>query len=65
MFSNIAILYALLFFMQNKVTMSTFTQNTVKLFTKLDDYDIISALKEWENNDDFIPNSSMHRLDEL
>lgn len=47
----------LLFFMQNKVTLETFDQNTVKLFSKLDDFDIISALKAWENNDDFILSS--------
>ena len=47
----------LLFFMQNKVTLDTFDQKTVKLFTKLDDFDIISALKAWENQDDFILSS--------
>lgn len=47
----------LLFFMQNKVTLDTFDQKTVKLFTKLDDFDIISALKAWESNDDFILSS--------
>src|SRR6478609_521356 len=47
----------LLFFMQNKVTLETFDQKTVKLFTKLDDFDIISALKAWESNDDFILSS--------
>ena len=47
----------LLFFMQNKVTMKNFDQNTVKLFTKLDNFDIISALKAWESHDDFILSS--------
>ena len=47
----------LLFFMQNKITLETFDQETVKLFTKLDDFDIISALKAWESNDDFILSS--------
>lgn len=45
------------FFMQNKVTLETFDTNTLKLFTKLDDFDIISALKAWENQDDFILSS--------
>jgi HD superfamily phosphohydrolase len=45
------------FFMQNKVTMETFDTETLKLFTKLDDFDIISALKAWESNDDFILSS--------
>ncbi|WP_281638431.1 HD domain-containing protein [Flavobacterium marginilacus] len=52
---------SLLFFMQNKVTLETFDQKTVKLFTKLDDFDIISALKEWESHDDFIL-SSLSRM---
>lgn len=47
----------LLFFMQNKVTLETFEQKTVKLFTKLDDFDIISALKAWESHEDFILSS--------
>ena len=47
----------LLFFMQKKVTIDTFDQKTLKLFTKLDDFDIISALKAWESQDDFILSS--------
>ncbi|WP_348824831.1 HD domain-containing protein [Flavobacterium aestuarii] len=47
----------LLFFMQNKITLETFDEKTVKLFSKLDDFDIISALKAWERNDDFILSS--------
>jgi HD superfamily phosphohydrolase len=47
----------LLFFMQNKVTLETFDQKTLKLFSKLDDFDIISALKAWESHDDFILSS--------
>jgi len=45
------------FFMQNKVTLHTFDSKTLKLFTKLDDFDIISALKAWESQDDFILSS--------
>ncbi|CAN1541228.1 COG1078 HD superfamily phosphohydrolases [Flavobacteriaceae bacterium] len=47
----------LLFFMQNKVTIETFDQKTLNLFAKLDDFDIISALKAWESQDDFILSS--------
>ncbi len=43
--------------MQNKVTLETFDQNTLTLFTKLDDFDIISSLKAWESHDDFILSS--------
>ena len=32
----------------------TFDNNTLDKFAKLDDFDIVSALKSWLNNDDFI-----------
>jgi HD superfamily phosphohydrolase len=47
----------LLFFMQNKVELSTFDNDTLDKFAQLDDFDIISALKSWLNNDDFILSS--------
>jgi HD superfamily phosphohydrolase len=47
----------LLFFMQNKITMETFDNETLDLFAQLDDFDIISALKSWQKHDDFILSS--------
>ena len=47
----------LLFFMQNKVELATFNNETLDKFAQLDDFDIISALKSWLNNDDFILSS--------
>ena len=47
----------LLFFMQNKITMETFDSETLDLFSQLDDFDIISALKTWQKQDDFILSS--------
>jgi HD superfamily phosphohydrolase len=47
----------LLFFMENKVTHETFDTKTLALFAQLDDFDIISALKSWQNQDDFILSS--------
>ena len=44
----------LLFFMQNKITFETFNNENLELFSQLDDFDIISALKSWRNHDDFI-----------
>jgi HD superfamily phosphohydrolase len=44
----------LLFFMQNKVNLETFDTQTLALFAQLDDFDIISALKSWQNQEDFI-----------
>jgi HD superfamily phosphohydrolase len=47
----------LLFFMQHKITMETFDTETLDLFSQLDDFDIISALKAWQKQDDFILSS--------
>jgi HD superfamily phosphohydrolase len=47
----------LLFFMQNKVNLDTFDTKTLTLFAQLDDFDIISALKSWQNQEDFILSS--------
>lgn len=44
----------LLFFIQNKVTQASFTVKNLDLFSQLDDFDIISALKSWQNHQDFI-----------
>ncbi len=44
----------LLFFMQNKITLENFTPETLDLFSQLDDFDIIGALKSWQKHDDFI-----------
>jgi HD superfamily phosphohydrolase len=44
----------LMFFMQNKVTLDIFDTDTLDLFSQLDDFDIISALKSWQKQDDFI-----------
>jgi len=47
----------LLYFMQNKVELSAFDNETLDKFAQLDDFDIISALKSWLKNDDFILSS--------
>ena len=47
----------LLFFMQHKITIETFDSQTLDLFAQLDDSDIISALKAWQKQEDFILSS--------
>ena len=47
----------LLYFMQNKVTLETFNKEALATFAQLDDFDIISALKDWQHHDDFILSS--------
>ena len=44
----------LLYFMNNKIELASFDNNTLEKFANLDDFDIIIALKSWINNDDFI-----------
>ena len=48
---------SLLFFMQNKITIETFDSENLGFFSQLDDFDIISALKSWQKQDDFILSS--------
>ncbi len=45
------------YFMQNKVNLPDFNDSILDKFSQLDDYDIISALKSWQENDDFILSS--------
>ena len=47
----------LLFFIENKVTLDHFSNIELDIFAQLDDYDIISALKEWQHHEDFILSS--------
>ncbi|WP_299252332.1 HD domain-containing protein [uncultured Aquimarina sp.] len=44
----------LLFFLENKITADNFTDDVLETFSKLDDYDIVSAMKEWTTSDDFV-----------
>lgn len=48
---------ALSYFLNNKITLDRFDTATLELFAKLDDYDIISAMKEWMDYDDFVLSS--------
>lgn len=42
------------FFMQNKISLADFDKRTVDKFSYLDDFDILSAIKSWQFNDDFV-----------
>ncbi|MBZ4035186.1 HD domain-containing protein [Flavobacterium sp. 17A] len=42
------------YFMHNKITLEDFDAEKLDLFSQLDDFDIISALKAWQRNDDFV-----------
>lgn len=43
---------ALQFFIENEVSLKDFNQETLQHFANLDDYDIISAVKQWQHHDD-------------
>ncbi|WP_298420847.1 HD domain-containing protein [uncultured Kordia sp.] len=45
---------ALSFFIRNEISIEDFNYEVLDTFAKLDDYDIVSAMKEWMNEDDFV-----------
>ncbi|MCL4136238.1 UNVERIFIED_CONTAM: hypothetical protein GTU68_036330, partial [Idotea baltica] len=45
---------ALQYFLDNEITIEDFNDDTLNLFSALDDFDVISAMKEWMNHDDFV-----------
>jgi uncharacterized protein len=45
---------ALAFFLKNDITKNKFDDKALKTFAQLDDYDIISALKDWQYHTDFV-----------
>ena len=45
------------YFMKHKITLENISTTDLNTFSQLDDYDIISALKEWKYHDDFILSS--------
>ena len=48
---------SLQFFLQNKVELTHFTKEILDKFSYLDDYDVLSAIKTWQFNDDFVLSS--------
>ena len=45
---------ALNYFLNSTVSKENINNETLALFAKLDDYDIISAMKQWQHHDDFV-----------
>jgi HD superfamily phosphohydrolase len=45
---------ALSYFLYNKIGPENFSSETLSVFARLDDYDIISAMKEWQYHHDFV-----------
>ncbi|MDO7171397.1 HD domain-containing protein [Mariniflexile sp. AS56] len=44
----------LLYFLENKIAIDDFNENTLDVFSRLDDFDIISAMKHWQYDSDFV-----------
>jgi HD superfamily phosphohydrolase len=42
------------FFLENKIDQTNFDDSVLEKFSKLDDNDLVSALKEWQNTDDYV-----------
>ncbi|MCF6350921.1 MAG: HD domain-containing protein [Flavobacteriaceae bacterium] len=45
---------ALQFFLEKKINNSNFDSTVLENFSELDDYDIITAIKSWQNHKDFV-----------
>lgn len=53
---------ALLYFLKYQVKSSDFNEKILKLFSELDDYDIIASLKQWKSSNDFVLSNLSTRL---
>ena len=42
------------YFLYNEITDEEFSDETLEMFSKLDDYDVLSAIKEWVNHSDTV-----------
>lgn len=51
---NIQASESLLFFMKNSIDETNFSSSILEKFAQLDDYDVISAIKIWSTNEDFV-----------
>jgi len=45
---------SLMYFLKNKVTREDFDNQTLEMFSRLDDNDVVSAMKDWMYSDDFV-----------
>ena len=44
----------LIYFLENKISLEDFNDTILSVFAELDDYDIISAMKHWQHETDFV-----------
>ncbi len=48
---------SLKYFLYNQISEINFNNETLEMFSKLDDYDVLSAIKEWTNHEDKVLSS--------
>jgi HD superfamily phosphohydrolase len=53
---------SLRYFLYNQINQDNFTDETLEMFSKLDDYDILSAIKEWTNHEDKVLSLLSHMI---
>lgn len=44
----------LLYFLNNEISIDNFNEEALDVFSELDDYDVISAMKSWQHHKDFV-----------
>ena len=44
----------LFYFLSSEINAENFNSETLAVFSKLDDYDIVAAMKDWQNHEDFV-----------
>src|SRR5690606_4213744 len=45
---------ALTYFLENDISATKFDQSVLKIFSELDEYDIVSTMKTWQYHSDFV-----------
>lgn len=45
---------SLQYFLNNEISINDFNNETLDIFSELDDFDVISAMKDWQHHDDFV-----------
>ncbi|WP_335975883.1 HD domain-containing protein [Gaetbulibacter jejuensis] len=45
---------SLQYFLKNEISLDDFNKETLEAFSRLDDYDIVSAMKTWQFHEDFV-----------
>lgn len=50
------------YFLENAINVHTFDDNTLDVFAQIDDYDIMTAMKTWQNHNDAILSDLCQRL---